>query len=509
MEQSETGPARNVVAGLLLILPAAIALLVSYAGPTLWTVRASLDGGADAYRRVAGDAFAAIGFGFSLAVLPVLSVVVLAPLLAYAAHHAGKQVRWAVRAVLAVPMVLFAPAVFATGWLLDRVTAESVREPGSAQSVLRLAVWLTTIGLACGVAVTLYLAALRSRDPGQTAGPALLVVGGLVAIATVAAVLQVLAYPAALTDDKVITPLLEIYLAEPADGAAAATLLGIVLGLLGIFAASLVILSGLRVEVGPAAADDEVRRGPAVAAFALLAAVLAGAGYGLWPGLSRLVGFGEAELAAPDMAVLGDTWLPPLLSTVVGVGLAAAAGYGIAVLRPLGRHSELLLLPFAPWLFVGEGPLAVAYDDRVRAEGAGLVPPLWIVVPAVFVFAVLFRGSGRGSLRAAWPVAVLVVGATWLVRAQGVGWAGHVASYSADFTGPVAILNDPEDAGARAAALPLGVVVLFAVALAALQVRYLDRVAILTATALTATADPGRGRRALRPKRVYPDLTRQ
>ncbi|NED57537.1 sugar ABC transporter permease, partial [Micromonospora aurantiaca] len=70
-----------------------------------------------------------------------------------------------------------------------------------------------------------------------------------------------------------------------------------------------------------------------------------------------------------------------LLGAVVSVGAAFLGALGIGGLRPLGRRSEWLLLPFAPWLFVGIGPLSIAgFEnvgtlDLINSFGA-LIPPM-------------------------------------------------------------------------------------------------------------------------------------
>ena len=41
--------------------------------------------------------------------------------------------------------------------------------------------------------------------------------------------------------------------------------------------------------------------------------------------------------------------------------IAYLGALGIGALRPLGRYSEWLLLPFSPWLFITALPLSVAF----------------------------------------------------------------------------------------------------------------------------------------------------
>jgi hypothetical protein len=203
--------------------------------------------------------------------------------------------------------------------------------------------------------------------------------------------------------------------------------------------------------------------------------------------------------------VLLNTWLPPLVSTVVGVGLALLAGFGIGALRPLGRWSELLLLPFAPWLFVGLGPVALAGYDHARAADqlnsfAGLIPPSWLAIPALVIFTLVFRGQRarwpdgpeqvpestgsfvRAMLRPTWAMIALVGGGTLLMRAQDLSWSPLVAADAEHLTGPLLALQQLAELPAHEVSvglvLPAVSVLLLAVALGALQLFFLERVAL-------------------------------
>src|SRR5262249_40401530 len=152
---------------------------------------------------------------------------------------------------------------------------------------------------------------------------------------------------------------------DASSGAAVSTLLLGVLLLLGAGVTVLVVRSGLRLEFDrggrspgwPAsrAAGVAIGRG---ALLGLLAVTL----HGLGPLLGHVVG--DPAPATPSRTSAGqiaaNTWLPPLPPALVGVVAAALAAFGIGVLRPLGRHSEWLLLPFGLFLFVGIGPLATS-----------------------------------------------------------------------------------------------------------------------------------------------------
>ncbi len=485
------GRARTVI-GIVLLVPAAVTLVISYGAPTVWTIRTGW-----------GQPLSADGFGFalSLAVLPLLTILVIAPLLAYAAYRAGRPARWLLRLGLAVPMVCFAPTALATAWLLGRGRPATAGEPGW---FVRLATWSTLFGLVCGVGVTLYLAALRAREPGRPMRPAVLTVGGLAAVAVIAASLQVYAYPRLLSGSQTLTPIAAQYRTafvsfQVGQAAAQATLLLVVLAALGLLATAVVIMTGLRVEVDPVSRwlEEEPAgwrsRAAAIAAGFGLAGVLVVTGYGLWPWVTRLGG-GTAPAGVSSASVLFNTWLPPLVSTVVGVGVALLAGFAIGALRPLGRWSELLLLPFAPWLFVGLGPLSLAGFDRVRAAGqlntfAGLIPPTWLAIPALLIFTVLFRGLAANALvidralvRSALPMVALVFGATVLVYAQDLSWSYVVAADAEHLTGPLLAVRQlaelPASHVSVGLVLPVVLLAIFAVGLSVLQLVFLDRVTL-------------------------------
>jgi ABC-type sugar transport system permease subunit len=506
---SARSPVRSL--GWLFVLPAFVLLLWSYVWPTVWDVwnsfrRVSLFTGTD---RGAGSAnydyafghgfWGSVGYALTLVAVPLLVVVVAAPALAWAAHHGGTAARWVVRAALALPLVAYAPAAIAVGWALDHRGAGTVRT----------AAWWGTFGLACAVAVTAYLAALRRRTPGRPAWPAALVVGGLLALAAVALALQGFTYPYVISAGgprgTTTTPMLLLYrsnfvLASLGSGAAVATLLLIPLMLLGIGATVLVIASRLRIEVDPGyRSADEPRGWPAsrlvavVATVILLAIVLAVSLYGLWPWLSRL---GDTTPPRGGGSTFLNTWLPPLVSTTVGVGVALLAALGIGAFRPLGRYSELLLLPFAPWLFVGTGPLVGPVYSRMAHGGRlgsflALIPPTWVAIPVLFVATLLFRGqearwrAERGDLARflvlpVLPMLPLLFGAVWLWQAQDMLWQ-LTASTPEHPTAPAFI---PGYAGyvpghtGIGLVLPAALLVLFTLLAIAAQLAYLDRVAV-------------------------------
>jgi hypothetical protein len=93
-----------------------------------------------------------------------------------------------------------------------------------------------------------------------------------------------------------------------------------------------------------------------------------------------------------------NTLLPPLVSVLLfQIPIAYVAALGIGSLRPLGRHSEWLLLPFCPWLFVGMETLGVQGFQNLRQLSSlgtfsALVSPLALSVPGLVILTLFFKG---------------------------------------------------------------------------------------------------------------------
>ncbi|GAA2329172.1 hypothetical protein [Dactylosporangium salmoneum] len=437
-------PAWQTVLGLVLALPALVLLITSYVEPAVWTIRTSfrrftgirtLSGGDtpsagwDNYHRAYEQGLAgSLWYVLSLVAIPLLAVLVLAPALAWAAHSSGRVVRWTARGALVIPLAAFSPYGIALA-------------AAHADRGQRWAYWSGTFGVFVAVAALVYLAAFRTN---RSPWPAVVVSAGLSVLGVLAAVLQEFTYgwtfrfsgqhghdtPATMMYERAFVTL------NFGTAAAIATTVLVPLLLLGALATVVFARTGLRLQWRPDIAPLRTAARPA--AVGLLVLVLAVTIAGLWPWLSHLGQQGRPN--APSTWV--NTWIPPLISTLVGVSAAALAAFGISGLRPLGRHSEWLLMPFGLFLFVGGMPLAL----RAYAAGAtaarldsfdALIPPSRLAIPALFAFALLFRGQAlrREALLqegrpASWwsvlvpglPMAGLLYLGTWLFQAQDVLW---------------------------------------------------------------------------------------
>ncbi|TMR98621.1 carbohydrate ABC transporter permease [Nonomuraea basaltis] len=526
--------------GWLLAVPALLGTLITLVLPTAQTIWFSLQSGGvfkestfvgtANYLKLLGDElfWQALGFTFSLTVIPLLVAVVVGPLLALALDRAGTWPRRAGRIVLSLAIVTFSPVGVAAAWLYwltpdasgVSALAEGLRAPDTAPGVLRLIVAAATFGVVCALAVTAFLPALR----GGTVRPAMFVVGALVALATVAVGLQTFSIGLVLTrggperSTETLAGLQFDYafrLAKFGSGASVAALTGVILGVLGVAATLIAVLSRMRITLTRASAPSgsvppgavppsgsasagssrqPTAAGVVVGVSALVIFVAAGALLA-WPWI-----FGV--LTSPGTAAAGlqtqvNTWVPAVAGAFVSVGVAYLAALGIGGLRPLGRGSEWLLLLFAPWLFVSTGPLGVANWQNMRNLGlintfVALFPPLLVSVPALFVLTLLCKGlaerNGRdffsGVVMPSLPMAGILTGAVALVNAQDLLWPLLIAQEPAMFTAPLAQMNQlggyatgAPDVGA---ATPLLVVAVALVAVVAAQVLYLDRLAVTT-----------------------------
>jgi ABC-type sugar transport system permease subunit len=505
-------PAWQVAVGLALILPAFVLLLTSYVEPAIWTVRSSFNRftglrsttggenvGFDNYSR-AFDAGLGRGFGFalSLAVLPLLVVLLLAPALAWAADRGGRAGRWVTRGLLTIPLAAFAP--------LGIALARRAQDLGKDDPSARVAYWLGTFGAVTAVAVTVYLAAFRRRDPTRNPWPAVAVAAVLGVLAVIAASLQDFTYsyvygqgnagrdtPARLMVESSLVRF------DFGTGAAVSTMLLLPLVLFGVIATVLIVLTGLRLEVDDRAPQPAVQRNPVawtVGGILLLITLVA-----TWSGIGPFLTHLTDDSPGLTESTWVNTWLPPLVSTLIGVTVAVLAAFGISGLRPLGRHSEWLLLPFGLFLFVGVTPLALrAFAAGMTADRLnsflGLIPPSRVAIPAMFVLAMLFRGqalrretlhqegrpmSWAAVILPALPMLGLAYLATWLVQAQNLLWP-FITAGSAHLTAQFALLEAFNRFDFNhmpyGRLLPLWMFLLFLLAGVAAQLLYLDRVGL-------------------------------
>jgi hypothetical protein len=368
-------------------------------------------------------------------------LLIITPILAWAAHLGGTVARRVTRAVLVLPLAAYAPVAVISGQLIER---RPEVDRTLLAGVVRSLYWWGTFGPVAAVAVTLYLAALRRRDPRRSPWPALLVAPGVGAGALLAMVLQdfttsylatsylATSYLATsyLTPNTLsaTTPMTEMFLAcflryGLGTGTAVSTLLLAVLVPVGVTV--LIVLSGLRLEFDRAYRSADRPPG--------------------WP-TSRAVG------------------------VFVGVG------------------------PLAPHAFVS------IEKDHDLDTFLGLVPPTWLAIPTLFVLTLLFRGQAlraqalpqeggqlplRRQVLPALPMLALTFLVTWVVQARSLLWSSAEITTGKFDPGPKVLADTmwvsatypgirvPLDVGLS----PVAVVLLFLLGLT-VQLRYLDQIAL-------------------------------
>ncbi|MDR7275902.1 hypothetical protein [Catenuloplanes atrovinosus] len=439
----------------ILLAPAVLAWLASLVWPTLRIVYVSATTtnfvpGRSGSLLVRGYTAAfeygfgrALGLGLTLALLPLLVFLVAGPALGWAGSRAGRIPRLAARCLVVLPLACFVPAAGAVTWYLfaEHLGWTDLGLPG----YLRVTVLFSSLAVIVAGASAAYLAAWR----GARSGPALLVVTVTGVLAVVASALQQFTphylWSASrpgdltglmLTHGREFDP--QRHTAEPLIlawsftdllphiTAAIWVMIFLVVALLGLAIVGLLIRTRARLTVGDAAGPPGNRLVAGIVLGVTVLAVLALAGYVLAPWFRTLAGtfvfaLGDdpaepAPLTLDTTGIALRTWLPPLPGALVSVLTALAGAVAIGVLRPLGDRSELLLLPFAPWLLTGG--TATAFANAINLDGvpaaanvvlSALTPPHWLSVPALVLFTLLLRGQGEIWRRTGRPGAFLPV----------------------------------------------------------------------------------------------------
>ncbi|WP_030162057.1 sugar ABC transporter permease [Glycomyces sp. NRRL B-16210] len=518
--QPPTGGGRALFGWLLLIVPL-VALVYAYVLPTLRAIDESTRSGSgfgaegapvggENYSKLFGDqAFLEGVLTYGLVALgSALSGAVVAFLVAWCVHLAGRGVRLAGRIIAVLAALSFAPLAWTVALKADEF--ERFTEPGSQMAeAVSLSSWVAIAsGTVFGIGLLVGLAAFRGgADTGRRVGT-VLAAAGLTGLAILAAGLQAYTF-SALTGLRPTSPLAHVYgisfrNADFGLGQAASVAVLVPLALLGLAAAFLVIGARVRIDIAPGPEQPRpFRAGPGIGAIVLLALFATGTLMTLWPWLSR-IGDGSAE-PYESGTVLSNTWGTALVTTGIGFAAALAGAIAIGTLRPLGDKSLWLLLPFAPWLFVGSGPLALSNYMGLRdAEDYGtymsLAPRAWIAVPALFLLTALFWGlenrrramlnegwspgaAGATLFRAGWPLAALVGLAVLVANGQDSYWQSLTGlpdqpnAWVAMVSNLTSLMNFDAGFGVGVG-YPVAIFLPLAVAAVAAAIWYLPRVAI-------------------------------
>jgi ABC-type sugar transport system permease subunit len=495
----------------------------------------------------------ATGFTLSLATSRVLLIAIVPMLLALAASAFSRRVRVSVRLLFTIPLALFGPVGAALAWRLalspqlglagNPESGLSLVSPELAPATLRLVDSLSSFGIACGIGLIVYGAALRGAGSAApvwgTLRRPLLVTWIVVMLGSIALALQSFSLSFLLTrggPQNSTTTLALLHFISGFQffkfGVAGAVGMQILLplGVLGMAAGLLIILAGLQIESVPPGKPPVQLSGSsrpivALALGVLLIGCLVISAIGIWPlfwtAINSLkhaseIFAGEGSLLPatptfdayrtldeqfPTGRILFNTVLPPLLGLAIQIPIAYLGALGIGALRPLGRHSEWLLLPFCPWLFVGIGPLSILAFENLRAAGLidtflSLVPPILCSVPMLVILTLFFKGqqarrSAPGAsffnalILPSLPLTVLLASIAFLVESQMLDWPLLVANSLESQPASVVLATiqgvfalDVPLLSAAMVRFGLPFFVLFFLIFAIFQIFYVDRLAI-------------------------------
>ncbi len=479
----------------------------------------------------------ALVFTFLTAAVRLLAVAFVPLLLAWGASRLGRGGRVTLRLLFTLAVVIFLPVTVALMAAITlrpdfiQVRQNWLAQPTSARLVLLYIDNLYTFGLACGLGLVFFLAAFRNPAPGKSPWKPLLIAWGIGLVWTAASALQSFALNFALTNGgpaRATTSLMYfMYVSgfmyqQSGYGSAIATLILLILFLLGLIAGGLAVISGLKIGLAPRGEKNAPGGGSGGAI--LIVALILGLLIAVPALLLSLVPIGATFASAqgaknpaaiqnilPLGSTLVNTFLPPLISAlVIQLPFSYLGALGIGALRPLGRRSEWLLLPFCPWLFVGLAPFSLYAFELARKLGdvgkfGSLVPPLAVSVPMLVLLTLFFKGrqgnyrraqmEGASPVRAFFtqlvlpslPLAGLLVVAGWFAGLRDPFWSivfGYVPSlrsldvtlmaFRLQYYGAVPVL------ASLILQTYLPIVAFFFLAFGAFQVFYLDRLSLST-----------------------------
>ncbi len=463
IEKPTAGPGKDrAIWGFVLLAPALLCCLTELLIPTLQTFSLSLQNvrlpgeagefvGLENYGRLLQDERFAGALGYTLLLMGarLLVVAIFPPLLALVINQFGRGARLPMRLLYTFPLVFFPSVVVALIWAMilnptSGLWAGTVLvDAQQVRPTLLFIDSLYTLGLAAGVGLIVYLAALRVDKETPASKQALIpaVSAWLIGLcATAALSLQSFSLIYTLTGGgpagRTITLGIYQYMVTFQQlrfglGAAIAGLNLIAAMLLGIITGLIVVWAGLRLKIVP---WDRARilwgsmKKP-LAVACLILVVLASLGVGIFSAMPLLAGAlnslkGSADLttssallpakptldaysqlreSTPLLRILMNTIVPVTGAVLlIQLPLAYLGALGIGAFRPLGRRSEWLLLLFSPWLFISLIPLSMTLSipvlNSMRDAGTlntlmGLAPPVLMSVPLLFILTLFFKGQ--------------------------------------------------------------------------------------------------------------------
>jgi ABC-type sugar transport system permease subunit len=428
----------NILLGILLLIPAVLACGASQLAYSAGTIIMGLQKirlftapefiGLENYAFFSQDKTLASAFGFTAQVILVrlLMVAIVPLLLAWGASLLGRRPRLILRVLFTLPIVAFTPVAIAMMWSLvlnpnsGIVNEPVLGQPDQARQAILFIDGLYTLGLACGLGLVFYLAAFRNPNPDQSPWKPILATWGIGLLAAAASSLQSFALSYVLTNGGPMgtTTSLILYLFKASFirftfgyGAALATIILVILALLGLVAGSIAVFSNLKIRLAPSSETMAVSVEPDRKTFTTMAFILALL-ISITAGILSLLPLAvtittamkggnpeELQKLIPLGSTLVNTILPPLISVLlIQTPITYLGALGIGALRPLGKRSEWLLLPFCPWLFVGLAPLGLsAYQTAGQMKlidtFVALISPVAVSIPMLVLLTLFFKGQ--------------------------------------------------------------------------------------------------------------------
>jgi ABC-type sugar transport system permease subunit len=428
----------RILLGLALLLPAFFACIGTELVPGIGLFFASLTTsngitkgkyiGLENYSHLFTDKPLGTALGFTLLELVVrlMLVLVVPVLLAWVVHSLGRVVRVIARVLYSIPIAIYIPVAIAIVWplLLSPTTGYVQEALLGRQSTARLTLLaidsLYTLGLMCGLGLIFFLPALQQPD-GQGARKwikPLLASWGFGLLATMAYSIQSFTVNKIMTNggpaDSTTNLMLYIFKVgfnymHFGYASAISVILSMILGLLGLGAVAILVLTNVKfILVRKSEQSVPVSRPPVwVIVLAILAILLTLAV--TMPGvLAFITAFarGPKSVAAsaqlPGSISMGKIFVNSVLPGFISIFLiqlpiAYLGALGIGALRPLGKRSEWLLLPFGPCLFVSAGVFCVYFFPRLAqakllSTVPGLMSPFFINVFMLIILTLCFKG---------------------------------------------------------------------------------------------------------------------
>lgn len=409
----------RILLGVLLILPAMLACLLTLVAPCFYTTYLSLTDtkifsgssqlvGFDNYTTLFSDEV------FTNALLPTLLIVgvrvvlmaVIPPLIGAGFGRRGKWLQAGVGVIAAGSLAAATPFLAAASLRLLLHEIDLRIEP---RVLLLSADGIITLVTACVIGLTFTVAAYRQEGdrPRRKTLWWLWGISLLVAAASALATFS-LSYGLLLPSmrDRTFLHLLFQFTVNYNNlgvGSVVGVVLSTVLSLLGVLAVVLVIASKLKIQMTEPITGDSPRKSTLSVIFLVVGLLLL-----VVSCLGMIAVYTSGAMAGFDLDAFSldglplafvRTLLPPFVVVfLLQMPLTYLGALGIGGLRPLGKKSELLLLLFAPGLFLAPALWIPAYVDlSIRFDiyhtWLFAAPPVLFSVLAMVILTLFFKGQ--------------------------------------------------------------------------------------------------------------------